>query len=167
MARKLFSAFFFVSMSLTVVCIVFSCFRVITLYTYSDGSEFQSEVEIRNGSFLIQPYVLAKIEGKATRLRVTDKPAFTLAGVKIARYRFPLPVRLGELHPRPPRALWDISIPLWLLLAILFSIFGTTLVIAPARRYRRGKRGCCKTCGYDLTGNVSGVCPECGCATKA
>ena len=24
----------------------------------------------------------------------------------------------------------------------------------------------CRTCGYDLTGNESGVCPECGCATK-
>ena len=24
--------------------------------------------------------------------------------------------------------------------------------------------GCCKECGYDLTGNVSGICPECGTA---
>ena len=22
--------------------------------------------------------------------------------------------------------------------------------------------GCCRSCGYDLTGNTSGVCPECG-----
>jgi hypothetical protein len=33
--------------------------------------------------------------------------------------------------------------------------------------YRRLKRpspppGCCRECGYDLTGNVSGICPECG-----
>jgi hypothetical protein len=26
----------------------------------------------------------------------------------------------------------------------------------------RSSPGCCETCGYDLTGNVSGVCPECG-----
>lgn len=25
----------------------------------------------------------------------------------------------------------------------------------------------CRACGYNLTGNVSGVCPECGCATVA
>ena len=25
-------------------------------------------------------------------------------------------------------------------------------------------KGLCVTCGYDLTGNVSGVCPECGAA---
>ena len=27
---------------------------------------------------------------------------------------------------------------------------------------RRQLNGQCATCGYDLTGNVSGVCPECG-----
>jgi hypothetical protein len=27
---------------------------------------------------------------------------------------------------------------------------------------RRWDRGQCVRCGYDLTGNVSGVCPECG-----
>ena len=26
----------------------------------------------------------------------------------------------------------------------------------------RWARGLCVGCGYDLTGNVSGVCPECG-----
>ena len=29
-------------------------------------------------------------------------------------------------------------------------------------RVRRWRRGQCVGCGYDLTGNVSGVCPECG-----
>jgi hypothetical protein len=28
-------------------------------------------------------------------------------------------------------------------------------------------RSTCSTCGYDLTGNVSGVCPECGTAIPA
>jgi hypothetical protein len=30
------------------------------------------------------------------------------------------------------------------------------------RRYRRPNPGHCKKCDYDLTGNLSGVCPECG-----
>ena len=30
------------------------------------------------------------------------------------------------------------------------------------RRDRRKPEGCCQQCGYDLTGNESGVCPECG-----
>jgi rubrerythrin len=30
-----------------------------------------------------------------------------------------------------------------------------------------GTDGQCRKCGYDLTGNVSGVCPECGEAVVA
>jgi hypothetical protein len=30
------------------------------------------------------------------------------------------------------------------------------------RRRRRAANLVCSACGYDLTGNVSGVCPECG-----
>ncbi len=32
----------------------------------------------------------------------------------------------------------------------------------PVRRWRRRRRGRCQKCGYDLTGNLSGGCPECG-----
>ena len=34
--------------------------------------------------------------------------------------------------------------------------------IGAVRRRRRDRRHLCRSCGYDLTGNVSGVCPECG-----
>ena len=34
------------------------------------------------------------------------------------------------------------------------------------RAVRRKRRGRCPQCGYDLTGNVSGVCPECGQGTS-
>ena len=35
--------------------------------------------------------------------------------------------------------------------------------VRPARLWvGRYARGHCPACGYDLTGNVSGVCPECG-----
>ena len=35
------------------------------------------------------------------------------------------------------------------------------------RRAIRRVRGLCPECAYDLTGNESGVCPECGTATAA
>lgn len=34
--------------------------------------------------------------------------------------------------------------------------------VATRRRCLRRRRGICVECGYDLTGNVSGICPECG-----
>ena len=32
----------------------------------------------------------------------------------------------------------------------------------PLRHWRRRRKGLCLKCGYNLEGNVSGVCPECG-----
>lgn len=54
-----------------------------------------------------------------------------------------------------------VVIPLWLLLL-------TALILTVFLWYRDRRRvpvGHCRKCGYDLTGNVSGLCPECGTAT--
>lgn len=49
-------------------------------------------------------------------------------------------------------------VPLWMPLAGLIALTGWLW------RRDRIPPGCCRHCGYDLTGNVSGRCPECGCA---
>ncbi|MEE8169228.1 MAG: hypothetical protein V3T70_01655 [Phycisphaerae bacterium] len=67
---------------------------------------------------------------------------------------------------QPPLAeTLEIVLPLWIPL-ITFGI-PTALMIIRDRR-RRIPPGHCRRCGYDLTGNVSGVCPECGtaCASR-
>lgn len=61
------------------------------------------------------------------------------------------------------RIVWhDVRLPLWLVVAGLVSYPGIAFVYGPLRRYRRRKNGQCLKCGYDLTGNVTGRCPECG-----
>jgi hypothetical protein len=57
----------------------------------------------------------------------------------------------------------EVSIPLWIP-AVGAGI--PTIMLWRADRRRR-LRGCCRRCGYDLTGNVSGRCPECGTAIHA
>lgn len=57
----------------------------------------------------------------------------------------------------------DISVPLWLFL--LGGAMPTGILFYLDRR--RIPPGHCLTCGYDLTGNVSGICPECGTNTGA
>jgi len=87
----------------------------------------------------------------------------------------------------PPRQL--INTPLWSFCGFTYSPldvpsvvgirvmevpdwFITTISALPAawigfRALRRGKlQRACPACGYDLTGNVSGVCPECGMAAS-
>lgn len=54
----------------------------------------------------------------------------------------------------------EVSVPLWMLLGLF--LVPTAFLWWRDRTYPKGH--CCQ-CGYDLTGNVSGVCPECGCGT--
>jgi hypothetical protein len=55
-----------------------------------------------------------------------------------------------------------VCVPLWALFA-LFAAYPTFAFIrGPCRRWFRRRRGLCIGCGYNLTGNVSGTCPECG-----
>ncbi len=50
-----------------------------------------------------------------------------------------------------------IIIPLWpMALACL------VVVVVPILWKRRHTTGHCLSCGYDFTGNTSGICPECG-----
>lgn len=49
-------------------------------------------------------------------------------------------------------------VPYWLLVMAL----GGLAAYLFWRARRRTPSGHCRTCGYDLTGNLSGVCPECG-----
>jgi hypothetical protein len=43
-------------------------------------------------------------------------------------------------------------------------IFGPLALVRLGRRLLRARPGLCRRCGYDLTGNTTGVCPECGAA---
>ena len=61
--------------------------------------------------------------------------------------------------------LWQytsIGVPFWLISLLLGLYPMVAFVRGPYRRYRRRRKGLCLKCAYDLTGNVSGVCPECG-----
>ena len=79
-------------------------------------------------------------------------------------------IRNAEHHFQEPKGMrlveHAICLPLWFLL-IVFAAYPTiTFIRGPLRRYRRHRKGLCVTCGYNLTGNISGTCPECGTSTK-
>jgi hypothetical protein len=53
------------------------------------------------------------------------------------------------------------EIPLWGLF-VLSAFAPAVLFCRRVQRWDRRRKGMCRQCAYDLTGNVSGVCPECG-----
>lgn len=58
------------------------------------------------------------------------------------------------------RGWWPGFVPLW----IAFFVFCVPTIVLWRLDRRRFPPGFCSRCGYDLTGNESGICPECGTA---
>lgn len=54
-----------------------------------------------------------------------------------------------------------VIMPLWGIASALFAWPATAALLTWLKR-RKHDAGLCESCGYDLTGNVSGTCPECG-----
>lgn len=97
----------------------------------------------------------------------------SLLGFGVARtttHPIKIPAGHGE-YPREVNPIWNrktpelvysLHLPLWALFGILLIYPTVALTCGPLRAWRRRNRGLCVKCGYDLTGNTSGICPECG-----
>lgn len=71
------------------------------------------------------------------------------------------PRRLGPLPP-PLTTILVVHIPIAPILLIAAAYPIIAFVRGPLRRHHRKRRNLCRNCGYNLTGNVSGNCSECG-----
>ena len=72
--------------------------------------------------------------------------------------------RWVQQHPDPRATRVEFSylrLPIWFP-PLFFLSYPVASVLARFVRSRRPKEGCCPYCDYDLTGNLSGVCSECG-----
>lgn len=61
----------------------------------------------------------------------------------------------------------DLSMRFGLLIFVLGFYPTLVLVVGRVRRRHRKRRNLCIDCAYSLTGNTSGICPECGTAIPA
>ena len=79
--------------------------------------------------------------------------------------RIPLSI-FGEVSIRTgSRNQWRyvvVRLPLWAIVGLLFCHPAVAFFRGPFLHGRRRKRNQCISCGYDRSGNTSGICPECG-----
>ena len=68
---------------------------------------------------------------------------------------------LSSTQQGPFRFTW-LVFPFWVVSLSLAGLGMMPIARGPALRWWRRRRGRCLFCGYDLTGNRSGRCPECG-----
>jgi hypothetical protein len=93
---------------------------------------------------------------------IGNVPTVNEPQLKLAHGDLSLNLGWAEVATRPPQPkyLGFIDIPL---LGVLILLAIPTVLLWWADR-RRIAPGHCRNCGYDMTGNVSGRCPECGTA---
>lgn len=126
------------------------------------------EAESFEGSFCIRNFYLIDDRRIEPPSRIRNGPPPRIQWHTSAR---PSPMllhvqRLGFGWGWPGRLSTAVMLPYWLFLIPAAVVPG----IQFRRWYRartRPRTGCCLACGYDLTGNTSGVCPECGTAISA
>jgi len=59
-----------------------------------------------------------------------------------------------------------LSMPAWFVFIPLSAYPLLYFTRGPIRRYFRRRKGLCLKCAYNLTGNTTGICPECGTPMK-
>jgi hypothetical protein len=87
--------------------------------------------------------------------------SYLLAGIYDYHYIWKLPTILKRWLLPNTHTQWSlriIDLPIWPLFA---PIVAWTIVLW-CRSQPRGAGPRCSSCGYNLTANVSGICPECG-----
>lgn len=93
-------------------------------------------------------------------LRHRTQSPWNLARISMARdvliYRVSATESLYTVFP------WELDVPFRTLFVLLALPSLVWWLCRKWRRWREPLQGHCDACSYNLTGNISGVCPECG-----
>ncbi len=151
-------------------------------FSWSGGKSFAIDSEHRQCAFNLSAFAASRDE--------TDQPGFNFIAYPVAlqnrislssQHLFPAFHFEPILQQGPdfmrradePRAGTlighTLSVPHWFVCLLTAILPGQRLLMRIRRRSisrRRLGRGLCHHCGYDLQGNMSGICPECGKAVE-
>jgi hypothetical protein len=116
------------------------------------------KVFLASRNYMMPPFYIPRTPGQICDANdvIISRMAFSLGGfdVDISTIFGPCDAEASDFA-----RLW---LPLWIPFVLSVPYPALVFIRGPLRRRRRLRKGLCTKCGYDLTGNVSGVCPECG-----
>ncbi len=118
-------------------------------------------------------YEIGLEDGRVSVLTLKDNGhiAFTIFVDSFARAReivlqkygyLPAPIKSNPMFPHAQIQVRQFKIDLGLPVILFLAYPIIVLVMFVMRKQQRRSEGRCLGCGYHLTGNTSGVCPECG-----
>jgi hypothetical protein len=147
-----------------------NCFLIASHFTFRFARQSASTRVTPLGDLDMGTYGVARFVSGDARNR--DAPFSTIAfphrffgfawGRRVVSFVIPFPGPTNTSYSVTHEA---VLIPFWAPFAIVAWLPTARLVGAYLPRFlrlRRERRGHCPSCRYNLTGNISGVCPECG-----
>ncbi|HEY8750526.1 MAG TPA: hypothetical protein VIM11_21260 [Tepidisphaeraceae bacterium] len=142
----------------------YSIFGIVVLsygrFTYATRPHMSSDVEMlwhdERMSFRVRSFPAEKEIGLA------GNRWWNQMGFRITACDKPFCVVAFRSKALDWRRQWWINVPHWSVAASFAGPPAWWFVTFRRRRHRRANA--CPTCGYNLTGNTSGICPECGTA---
>lgn len=146
------------------VPLILSTIVVVALIPVSTEKQLTWEARRADGALHVVSGTLVVYANSWSRCAFIDDPWY--GTFKIQSPYFPVsskwsPKFSNKIRGRGGEPGWVLYIPLYLI-ATPLAILSAGFLVAPIRRFRHVRRGKCIGCGYDLTANESGVCPECG-----
>ncbi len=126
---------------------------------------FSCEISILSGKGIIRLSARSYVSGATERFQLWSVEAQQIRS-HIALFDKDFYFKRGDVSTRDGRAIamTVVCFPHWVLVTVFTILPLRWTWIALVRPRRRRRFGLCVACAYDLTGNTSGVCPEC--ATK-
>ena len=165
MIRRLVIILLCLGVAGTALSTVVSFWRVMEfkLYGMEGGEEEFAQISARSGLLSV---AVREIDSRGLIRRTGapwKSPRFTFVGFEYWDLRFMTRWQIGPGGKRVGTIYRDrrVNCPAWIALVALAAYPIIALIRGPLRLRHRRKRGHCLECGYNLTGNTSGVCPEC------
>lgn len=90
----------------------------------------------------------------------TNSRETSFGGFSFARVDDRSPQLTADGRPQSSLRVRQLALPMWSP-ALIFAVLPAVYILRRRRR-AAATAGRCAQCSYDLTGNVSGICPECG-----